>query len=78
MTGMGNRKVVQRLSPLWLGIGIGGFLLVLLLVTETLLGRWHVLDLSALAPFARQGLTNAVLSWSLGILAEEIVSRALF
>ncbi len=30
----------DRISPLWLGIGISGTLIAILLVTETVLGRW--------------------------------------
>ena len=32
--------LTERISPLWLGIGISGFLLVVLFVTESMLGRW--------------------------------------
>jgi len=35
--------MIERISPLWLGIGISGSLLVILLVTESVLGRWHTL-----------------------------------
>jgi len=35
-----NRRMLERISPLWLGFGISGVLLVILLVTETVLGRW--------------------------------------
>jgi hypothetical protein len=45
MTDVGNRKTLDRISPLWLGVGISGSLLVLLLVTETLLGRWAALQI---------------------------------
>ena len=31
---------MERVSPLWLGIGISGTLILILLVTETLLGKW--------------------------------------
>ncbi len=34
---------IDRISPVWLGIGITGTLIVILLVTETALGRWHAL-----------------------------------
>jgi len=34
---------VERISPLWLGIGISATLLVILLVAETAFGRWHAL-----------------------------------
>ncbi len=33
-------RIIERISPLWLGIGISASLFVILLVTETLLGRW--------------------------------------
>jgi hypothetical protein len=32
--------MAERVSPLWLGIGISGSLIVILLVIETVLGRW--------------------------------------
>lgn len=32
--------ITQRLSPLWLGIGISGSLLVIMFVIETVTGRW--------------------------------------
>lgn len=32
--------MAERISPLWLGIGITGSLIVILLVSETVLGRW--------------------------------------
>ena len=35
--------MIERISPLWLGIGISGSLIVILLVTETVLGRWDAL-----------------------------------
>lgn len=35
--------MIERLSPLWLGIGISASLIVILLVTETTLGRWEAL-----------------------------------
>lgn len=34
---------IERISPKWLGIGVGGSLLVLLLVLETAFGRWDEL-----------------------------------
>ena len=40
---MTYRGTVERLSPLWLGFGISGSLIVILLVTEGLLGRWDLL-----------------------------------
>ena len=35
--------MIERISPLWLGIGISGSLVVILLVTESALGRWDAL-----------------------------------
>jgi hypothetical protein len=40
---MANRRMIERISPLWLGIGISGSLIVILLVTEIVLGRWDAL-----------------------------------
>ena len=40
---MTYREIIERISPLWLGIGISGSLIVVLLVTETALGRWELL-----------------------------------
>jgi hypothetical protein len=37
---MTNRGITQRISPLWLGIGISGSLLLVMFVIETVLGRW--------------------------------------
>ena len=37
---MNNRTVIEKISPLWPGVGISGSLLVVLLATETALGRW--------------------------------------
>jgi hypothetical protein len=34
------RTRIDRISPLWLGIGISGTLIAILLVTETVLGQW--------------------------------------
>ena len=39
------RTRIDRLSPLWVGIAISGTLIAILLVTETVLGRWDVLVL---------------------------------
>ncbi len=48
------KKTLERISPLWLGIGISASLLMLLLVTETLLGRWDALQIDAeFDPLAR-------------------------
>lgn len=35
--------MIERISPLWIGIGISGSLIVILLATETALGRWDEL-----------------------------------
>ena len=35
--------MAEKISPLWIGIGISGSLIVILLATETALGRWDVL-----------------------------------
>ncbi len=40
---MTYREIIERISPLWLGIGISGSLIVILLVTESVLGRWELL-----------------------------------
>jgi len=40
---MTYREIIERISPLWLGIGISGSLIVILLVTESVLGRWNLL-----------------------------------
>lgn len=46
--------MIERISPLWLGIGISGSLLVILLVTESVLGRWDALVAEGeLDPLAR-------------------------
>jgi hypothetical protein len=37
---MRNRAITQGISPLWLGIGISGSLLLIMFVIETVLGRW--------------------------------------
>ena len=37
---MTSRALTERISPLWLGIGISGSLLVIMFVIETALGRW--------------------------------------
>jgi len=38
-----NRRMIKRISPLWLGIGISGSLIAVLFAIETVLGRWDVL-----------------------------------
>lgn len=40
--GAATRFMIERLSPLRLGLGISGFLIVVLLTSETLLGRWEL------------------------------------
>jgi len=40
---MTNRRMIDQISPLWLGIGISGSLIVILFAIETVLGRWDVL-----------------------------------
>ena len=40
---MKNTSIVETISPLWLGIGISGSLILILLITETALGRWEAL-----------------------------------
>ena len=35
--------MIESISPLWIGIGISGSLIVILLATETALGRWDAL-----------------------------------
>ena len=37
---MASQSLINRISPLWLGIGISGSLLLLMIVIETVLGRW--------------------------------------
>jgi len=37
---MTHRNIIDRISPLWLGLGISGSLLLILFVSETLQGRW--------------------------------------
>jgi hypothetical protein len=37
---MANQGIAQRISPLWLGIGISGSLLLIMFVVETVTGRW--------------------------------------
>ena len=51
---MTNRKVIERISPLWLGVGISGLLILILLAIETLLGRWGLLLVEGeFDPFAK-------------------------
>ena len=40
---MSYRKIIGRISPLWLGIGISGSLLTILFVSETVQGRWDLI-----------------------------------
>lgn len=37
---MTKRRLTEKISPLWLGIGISGSFLMVLLISETVLGRW--------------------------------------
>jgi len=37
---MTNQRIIDRISPLWLGIGISGSLLLLMFLIETVTGRW--------------------------------------
>jgi len=37
---MTSRRLIDRISPIWLGIGISGTLLLLMILIETLTGRW--------------------------------------
>lgn len=40
---MADHSGIDRVSPLWLGIGISASLVALLFISETLLGRWDLL-----------------------------------
>ena len=40
---MADRSGIDRISPLWLGIGISGSLVALFMISETVLGRWDLL-----------------------------------
>ena len=40
---MTNQRIVERVSPLWLGIGISSTLLILMFLIETVTGRWSQL-----------------------------------
>ena len=40
---MADRSGIDRVSPLWLGIGISGSLIGLFIISETVLGRWDLL-----------------------------------
>ena len=40
---MADQPGIDRVSPLWLGIGISGSLILMLFTSETLLGRWDLL-----------------------------------
>lgn len=49
-----TKQSIERISPIWLGLGISGFLLVLLLISETVLGRWDALQIDGdFDPLAR-------------------------
>ncbi len=56
------RTWINRISPLWIGIGISGTLITLLLVTETVLGRWDTLP--------AEGEFDALARVSVGILRD--------
>lgn len=40
---MAEKTGIDRVSPLWLGIGISGSLVALFMMSETILGRWDLL-----------------------------------
>lgn len=40
---MTSQRIIDRISPLWLGVGISGSLLLLMLLVETVTGRWAAL-----------------------------------
>ena len=40
---MADRSGIDRISPLWLGIGVSGTLVALFMISETVLGRWDLL-----------------------------------
>ena len=40
---MADSPGIDRISPLWLGIGISGSLVAMFMISETLLGRWDLL-----------------------------------
>lgn len=40
---MATRKILQRVSPLWIGLGVSTFLLIVFFVAETALNRWDAL-----------------------------------
>lgn len=42
MSQMMRRTLIDRISPLWLGIGISGSLVLILVLVETALGRWGI------------------------------------
>ena len=51
---MADQAGIDRVSPLWLGIGISGSLVALLFTSETVLGRWDLLFTSeGFDPLAR-------------------------
>lgn len=51
---MTQRTIIERTSPLWLGIGISGSLILILLAIETMLGRWDLFLVNGeLNPFAK-------------------------
>jgi hypothetical protein len=40
---MKNQRMIERISHLWLGIGVSGSLIVILMLSESVLGRWDAL-----------------------------------
>lgn len=40
---MTNRSLIERISPLWLGVGISSALLLILFVLESVFGRWDII-----------------------------------
>ena len=64
--------MIEMISPPWIGIGISGSLIVILLVTETALGRWDVLltegEFGALASFSNRVLRDIRLAIVLSLL----------
>ena len=71
--------MIERISPLWIGIGISGSLIVILLATETLLGRWDALlvdgEFDALAYFSNRVLRDIRLAIVLCLVAGGILEK---
>jgi hypothetical protein len=55
-------RITERISPLWLGIGISGSLLLILFTVETVLGRW--------SEFLIDGEFDPLASVSTGVLRD--------